>query len=107
MANLSFTDQATLATDTTFINRVKQAMLTAAIAIAGEAASGKTTVDQSRLSFATAVLREPEKYARVLVHGVATATAGKMELTDTELSNIVASVWNAYAGVNPLIVDVG
>jgi hypothetical protein len=104
MGSLIYTEQIKLASDTEFINRVRQAVLTTAIAIASEAATGKEIVNNARLSFATHVLREPEKYAKIMVHGVVTNTSGKSVLSDAEINNIVAAIWNAYAGVNPNII---
>src|SRR5882762_3857394 len=97
------TDQATLAVDATFKNRVQEAIITAAIAICSEAQS--TAGHGQRAAFARSVLSNPIGYAAVMAMGVATdsavATAAPLQasVTDAQINNAVSGHWNAYAGV--------
>lgn len=92
-------DQYLLAHDTTFIQRVAEAIVTAAIAIASEAES-------PRIHLVRKVLLEPARYAGIMAVGVATDTtvasqAGtpfvQASVTDAAITNAVTSQWTAYA----------
>ena len=98
---MTFTEQTQLANDPQFIQRVRQAAVSAALAVASEAASGNDGLDRGRQRFATAVLRDPLRYARMLSYGVVTYTTLKPDSSDTVLANALSALWNAYAGVNP------
>ena len=82
-----------------FITRVKMAAIDAAIDINAEAPSGNDQLDNARVNYATIVLREPDRQARLLAHGVVVHDSAKVDMTDQDLYNIIASIWNAYAGV--------
>jgi hypothetical protein len=97
---MNYLEQSTLAADDTFIRRVRQAIITAAIAISAEASSGNESIDKARLSLSTMVLREPTRWARIFVYGVATYSSLTAGSSDTVISNAVTSFWNAYAGAN-------
>jgi hypothetical protein len=97
----TFIQQVELSNDMTFIKRVRQAIVKAAIAISAEAASGKPTLDTARLNYSTLVLRDPDRFARIMACGVATADAVTEKSTDADLYNVIAGQWNAYAGAKP------
>ena len=97
MANLI--DQIAIATNETFINRVQQAAVKSAIAIASEAASGDDELDAGRLSLARQVVIEPHRFGRLMALGVVTNAIITLESTDNDIEFTVASIWNCYAGV--------
>ena len=98
---LSFTQQVDLANDPAFIKRVRQAIVKAALAISAEQATADADLDAARLRFATAVLRDPDRYARIMACGLATAEGVTDKAADNDLSNNAAAQWNAYAGAKP------
>jgi hypothetical protein len=85
----------------TFTKRVRQAIVKAAIAISAEAASGKPALDTARLNYSTLVLRDPDRFARIMACGVATADSFTEKSTDADLYNVIVDQWNAYAGAKP------
>ena len=97
----SLLDQADFATKEGVLRKVRQAIIKTAIAVASEASSGNASVDASRLNFAATVLRDPDKWARLMVYGIVTDDRVNEGVTDLVLTNVVSSLWNAYAGVNP------
>jgi hypothetical protein len=97
----SLTDQAKFAVREGIIHKIRQAVITVAIAVAAEEKSGNEAVDRARLALASNVLRQPDKWARTIVYGVVTDSRIKSNASDTVFTNVVASLWNAYAGVNP------
>ncbi len=110
MAVLSFTDQSTLANDSTFGNRVLQALVTAALAIQSE---GLTTAQHSaRVQLAYNILNNapPGGYQSLFVKAIATdATVGAQagsppvqgNVTDAAISAMVSATWNAFACRGP------
>ena len=98
---MNYDNQAKLATDIHFIQRVRQAAISAAIAISHEAPTDKEPVDDARLSFATRLLRDPNRHARIMAYGVVTYGSVSETCSDVVINNAIASLWNAYAGVNP------
>jgi hypothetical protein len=97
----SLLDQANFATKENVVRKIRQAIITTAIAVAGEDASGNEIVDSGRLGFATSVLRDPDRWARIMVYGIVTDSRIKASASDQVITNVVSSLWNAYAGVNP------
>ena len=98
---MNYISQAKLATDSAFIQRVRQAAIAAAVAVSNETPSGKSALDDARLGFATRLLRDPNRYARILAYGVVTYASVSATCSDVVLNNAIATLWNAYAGVNP------
>jgi hypothetical protein len=89
---------ATLAQETTFVQRVKSAMVTAALAVAGEAVSSMTTtVYGKRQQLAYAVLNAPDLYVSRFAWAVA---------TNTTVSNSVGSplAISSSTAANPSVV---
>jgi hypothetical protein len=95
---MSFLDQIATSTDADFINRVQQAAVKIAIAVAAEAPSQNAEVDTKRASFALTVLHNPQKYAHLLVYGIASQGLS-LSSTDANLENTMSAIWNAYSGV--------
>ena len=107
---MNYLEQLSLATDKEFVNRVQQAAIEAAIAIANEGASEKSQVDSQRLSMARQILHEPHKWAQTFAYGVASSIGGwnlrPYEGDDKDIAEVVAKLWNCYAGVNPNLVAI-
>ena len=97
----SLTDQAKFAVKEGLIHKTRQAVITAAIAVAAEDQSGNEALDRGRLALASNVLRDPDRWARTMVYGIVTDDRIKANTSDAVFTNVVASLWNAYAGVNP------
>ena len=97
---MSFLDQIHAATNQDFINRVQQAAIKTSIAVSSEAASGDAVLDSARRTYSNSVLRDPQKYARLMAYGVASAGITSSD-ADSDIETAVISMWNAYAGVNP------
>ena len=92
---------ANLAQETTFINRVKAAMVTAGISIAAEGTTGLTsTVYQKRHQLAVAVLNAPDVYVSRFAWAAATNStiAG-------EVGNPVAI--SSSTAANPSVITTG
>lgn len=98
---MNYDSQAKLAADIRFVHRVRQAAIAAAIAVSHEAPTKKGRVDEARLNFATRLLRDPNRHARIMAYGIATYGSVSASCSDVVINNAVASLWNAYAGVNP------
>jgi hypothetical protein len=98
----SLADAAALAEHSGFRSRVRVAALRAAVAVASEASSGDAGTDGIRATLATNVLNDPEGYTPRFAWAVVTnptvADAG-LSASDGDLEFVVASVWNALAGV--------
>lgn len=100
MATLA--DQSTYATNPGFQNQVKQAMLSAAIAISGEAQA----FNRNRTTLAIAVLQNPNawlpQFAQVVandatVSGTIASGGASATATDVQIQNAVNGAWNAFA----------
>lgn len=98
-------DQFTLAQDATFNQRVEQAVVETAVAIAGEAETAAYHIP--RAAFAANVLASPSAYASAFAKAVAAddtvATAAgsppvQANVTDAQITNAVSAAWNALAG---------
>lgn len=102
---MAYLDQAALARNEDFINRVRVAACKAAIDIASEGygGEGQPTAAQHnlRIDFARTVLRDPEPWAIKLTWGCVANPVISADSIDSDLDFQVASMWNAYAGVVP------
>lgn len=102
---MAYTDQATLAKDATFRDKVRVAMMTAAVAIGGEALSGADTVTYGkRQALAAQVLLGSggnllDVFAWAITQNAA-ITGGS---TDSDIQFTCNAVWNDIAGIT--IVD--
>lgn len=94
---MAYVDQAALAKDSAFEERVRVAMLTAAIAVANE--SNATTNHTNRAKYSTLVLSNPEQYASQFSEAVATNATINISSLDSDILFTVNSMWNAMAGV--------
>ena len=97
----SLTEQGKFAVKEGLVHKIRQAVVSVAIAVANEKKSGVDAVDRSRLALASNVLRDPDRWARVMVYGVVSNAKIKASASDKDFTDAVASLWNAYAGVNP------
>jgi len=97
----SLLDQADFAVKEGVLRKLRQAIIKVAIQVAAEESSGDEAVDAGRLNFSASVLRDPDKWARIMVYGVVTDDRIKASASDQVIINVVSSLWNAYAGVNP------
>lgn len=95
---MSFLTQISIATNTDFINRIQQAAVKTALAVASEAPSGDSNLDQKRADLVLNVLNYPQKYARLMALAVATQDITENS-TDAQIENTISAIWNAYAGV--------
>ena len=100
---MNYLEQLSLATDKEFVNRVQQAAIEAAIAIANEGASEKSQVDSQRLNLARQILLEPHRMAQTLAYGIVSVLKGN---EDKDIASAIEEVWNNYAGVNANLVAI-
>ena len=100
---MSFIDAFELAQNEAFVQRVQQAMVKSAIAVSAESPSdpANLVLDAARLSYATTVLRDPPRNARLMAFGVVTNGTITAESSDSDIEFTVNSMWSAYSGVNP------
>lgn len=100
---MTYSDSATLAADPSFRQRIAAATLEAAIAIMSEAPTpGYETYYIKRIGLAQQVIRDPSHPIEAMVEAVALnpsiASAG-VEAPDGDIAFVVASTWDALAGV--------
>ena len=93
---LTLSEQATLAEDQSFVDKVRQSAVNAAIGISFESAA--TAYHTERVNFGTLVLRTPDDQAKKVAYGVVGQLANATP-NDGAINNAVSSVWNAFAGV--------
>ncbi len=99
---MSLSDESLLATDPTFISRVRAAMLETALAVSFEA--GTTALHGSRFDIAVAVINNPETYKLAFASLAATdanvisdaTAAGTVALTTGNLATQAALVTDAH-----------
>jgi hypothetical protein len=97
---MSFTEQAALAADTSFQNRVRVAMTVAAVDVMGEAKGQMTdSVYNKRQSFAYQVLSSSAGYLERFTWGVVANVAITGASTDGDIQFTVNSLWNDLSGV--------
>jgi len=92
----TYLTQHAVAQDADFRNRVKTAIVEAAIAIANE--HPNTVNHAKRLTYSIQVVANPDGYATLLVYGVVADSTITLASTDLVIKNRVAAIWNAYAG---------
>lgn len=97
----TLTEQAAIAEDPTFVRRVRQAMVKAAVAVAAE--DDQTANHTDRVALASAVLALPNEWARNFAIGVATnpnVGTGSSDPAEDDgaLEYVVNSMWDAFAG---------
>jgi len=97
---MDYRQQITLARTQDFYERVMQAMIEYAITVSKEESSGDYDVDQRRVKLAQDVLRRSTELYPRFSHAVATIVKDG-EASDADLKGAVASVWNAFACLNP------
>lgn len=99
----SLIDQYTLSLDATFQKRVQSAVVSAAVAIHGEAFSNITA---QRDAFGKTVLKDMPLWIASLALGVAVdstvaglagSPAAQANVTDAAISNAVSAMWNTFA----------
>lgn len=105
---MSAIDQAALARNDSFIDRVRILAAKAAIAVSSEAygGQGQPTAAQHnlRIAYANKYLLDPEKQSIVMVWGVASNPAITSQSIDSDLEFTINSIWDAYSGVAPAVV---
>ena len=85
----------------TFLTTVMMAAVDASIDINAEAPSGDADLDAARVALSRSVLQHPNRFSRLLAHGVVVHDNAKVNMTDSEIYAIVVDIWNAYAGTKP------
>jgi superoxide dismutase len=96
---MSYLTRAQFASDANLILKVKQAMLTTALAVQAEAAS--VTNHDNRAQFALIALRSPDTFAPIMAQGVVTDTSLSGTSTDAELQAVIDRLWNSYSNAMP------
>ena len=99
---MAFTDQATLADDTTFRSKVRVALATAAVQVMGEAKASYSDVEYGkRQALAYEVLRAAASgiYLEMFVWAVVQNAAITGASTDQDIQFTVNSVWDDLSGV--------
>ena len=102
---MAYTDQATLAKDSTFRDRVRVATVVAAVAIGGESQGGMdSTVYQKRQQLASQVLLAAGGGSWLDVFAWATTQNAAISGSslDSDIQFTVNSIWNDIAGVTGL-----
>lgn len=97
---MSFASSYTVANDATFKQAVQMALCLAAEQIAGEAATAHNKLDEKRHTLAMAVLVDGG-VAKLQAFMNAAVPVGNLTTSsiDSVVSNTIASIWNAMAGV--------
>lgn len=94
---MSFEGMADIAMHPGFARRVRVAMVSAAIAVGGEADDGTETA-RLRRAHAVNVLMDQDNYATRYAWSVASNAAITLDSSDNDLQFTVNSQWNAMAG---------
>lgn len=94
---MALADQATLAIDARYRERVKVAMFKAAVAVSSEAVGG--TLGLVRKRCAHSITRAPDEYLDAFAWAVVADDAIDASTTDRDLESRVAAVFNLIAGV--------
>lgn len=93
----TYLEQYALLSNQTLFEKTHQAVVKVALDIAAEAASAEH--HEVRVRYAASVLRDPGTYARSLLPGVVADGTTDGSVSDSNLYNRLAAIWNAYAGV--------
>ena len=101
---LNFSQQVTQANDAAFVGRVRQAMITQALAVmakAADPAEGDKAAErqQRRTSYAVETLRNPDGMVLGMVRAVVTVDGAKADMSDVEIRQAVRSLWDAFSEV--------
>jgi len=101
---MAYVDDAALRNDMNFQNRIRMAMIKAAIAIGNEPKSSDAVIDGKRNVLSVNVLNRPDAYVPIFTSAAIEAGTGVSNpLTsgslDVDLDTAIASVWNAIAGI--------
>jgi hypothetical protein len=96
---MSYLTRAQFASDANLILKVKQAMLTTALAVQAEAANVPNHMNRS--AFALQALRSPDTFAPIMAQGIVTDTSLSGTSTDAELQTVMDRLWNSYASTLP------
>lgn len=96
---LSLAEQHSLAADNAFVDRVEQAIIASAIAISAEAPT--TAGHERRAALAYQVLHNSRVHAYRFAAGLVTHASATTNPPDNGILSFTASLWNAYAGINP------
>lgn len=97
---MAYTDQATLAGDATFRNRVCVAHVISAVNVAGEAQGGTSNaIYRKRQVLATDIASHPTKWLDAFVWCVAADTTISGASSDSTIQNRCDAVFNDIAGV--------
>lgn len=97
---MTFAEQIELAEDGLFQARVRQATITAAIAVMAETPTAETqAAHEKRTALALRILSEPTGTQRAWAYAVAANPAITAESSDGDLQWTVNSLWDAMAGV--------
>jgi len=96
---LTYTQRYNFITDNEiFLVTVLMAAVDAAIDINVEDPSGDADLDAARVAFSRSVLQHPIRYSRLLAHGIIVHDNARVDMTDSEIYDIIVDIWNAYAG---------
>lgn len=94
---MSFTDANTLALTPAFIERVRLAVVTAAINVAAEDTA--TPGHARRAEYARYALGDSAHVAAQFAFGVASNPVITAASTDNDIQFTVNAIWNAFAGI--------
>lgn len=94
---MSFLDQAALANNSDFIDRVTQAAIKSAAAVMAEA--GNTAGHRERTNYAVQVLRSPQIMGPLMAQGVVGNPQISAASPDSDIEFTINTLWNAYSGV--------
>ena len=92
---MALIDDYALSTDNSFIQRVKMAIISTAIAVQSEAIS--TANHSQRSSYAILVLANPDRYAQIMAPGMTVDGSTNVNSTDAALETRASAIFNAYA----------
>lgn len=93
---MALLDIYVLATDITFRNRVRSAVVKAAVAIVGENPGSKPALADKRHALGMKALSDGGSF---VLDQFAWAVAAQAPADDTAIENAVAAVWNDLSGV--------
>lgn len=97
---MALSDDYTLANDATFRQKLRIAICSIALDVAGESPTSQNVVDEKRSALATAVLKDGAE-AAVEAFSYPAVASGALtgQSTDQEIKNRLSAIWNDLAGV--------
>ncbi len=106
---MAYSDDYALSQDVTFQNRVRMAMMKAAITIMSESATAyNAQTEVLRTNLATSILQNPTLYIFSFTQASIEAGASGSPLTsassDGNIDVAIASVWNGVAGATQAVI---